>query len=102
MNDRTEALFPRKRRERKRNVGVRFELQIVRAGGFLILINPQRTGVAHAVVAQLPGAAIAIRSASEGTASEDKQVSAALQEAVDVGPGVFRECRAVGEYQELR
>src|SRR5258708_15488807 len=102
MNDRTEGLFPSELRQRERNVGVRFKLQAVRAGCLLILVNHQWTRVAHAVVAQLPYAAIAVRGAGEWAASDHQQIAAALQEAVDLAPCVFRERGTVGEHQELR
>ncbi len=53
-NHRAEGTFPDKSGQLQRQIGVRPKLQPFRTGSLLVLVNHERAGEAHAVVAQTP------------------------------------------------
>jgi hypothetical protein len=101
-NDGAERPLPRKRGQAQRNFRIRLEFRSFRTGRGLVLVDHQRPGIAHAVVAQPPGALVVIGSAGKGLASQHQEIPSALQELFDFRPGLFRKRRAVGQHQKRR
>jgi hypothetical protein len=88
---------PTRTREAARDFGIGLEFQAVGAGSVLVLVDHQRTDAAHAVIAEMPAAAVAIGGARERHPAEDQQIASAIEELLDGGPCVFGKGGAVGK-----
>jgi hypothetical protein len=101
-NDGAEGVLPGECGKLQGDLGIGLELQAVGAGSVLVLIDHERADAAHAVVAKMPSAAVAIGGASEGHAAEDQQIASAVEKLFDGGPGVFGKGGAGGKDKKSR
>src|SRR5262245_30599064 len=101
-NDGTESTLPRKTRQLRHDVFIGLKFQAIGAGRLLVLIDLQRAGEAHAVIAQPPTVAVAMGSSRKRPSTQHQQISAGAQVLEDRWPSLFRKRRTIGQYQQSR
>jgi len=99
-NDWTVGSLPIKYGKLYGYLGICLKLQTGGPRSFLVLVNHQRTNAAHTVIAKMPLSTLSIGGAREGHSTQNQQISAPVQKALDCGPCFFRKSRAIGEHQE--
>src|ERR1700674_4642396 len=99
-NHGAESASPGETRQLKRQVGIRLKLQSVGTGSGLVLVNHQSAREPDTIVAQLPAGGVAISGACEWPPAQHQQVASALEERVDLSPGLFGKRRTVRQYQQ--
>ena len=99
-NDGAEGLFPGEMREIDRDIGIRGEHGASGTGRGLILIDLEGTREARAVIAEMPAGGVVIGGAGEGTAAEDEEIAAVVEEIGNCRPRGFRNDGALRKNEE--
>ncbi len=77
------------------------KLEALGAGSFLILIDHERAGETDAVVAKSPFAVVTVSGAREWLSAEHEQITAAIEELLNLRPSLLGESGSIGKNQKM-